>query len=142
MNTAITSKSMQPLEQAYRDMMRAQPTRDVFYLHNFMETLLRLDPESDGFAPRDVEAVEAAWGSYDVAILWHGGFVVRLRDGRRVYIESDAGGDWGHDAKVGVEMLTADRRYPNLPADHYQRLFGWDDAPIKELDEYLKRLAS
>src|SRR5260370_33743964 len=104
MTTTEVSKSVPQLEQAYRDMMRDKPMRDIFYLCNLMETLRRLDFQRDGFEPTDIEAVEAAWGSFDTDIFWNGGFVVRLRDGRVVYMESEAGkGDCEGDAIVRRE---------------------------------------
>ena len=107
-----------------------------------LQTLLRVDSRPDGFAPDDVEVAEAAWHSHgDDDILWDGGYVLRLRDGRRVYVESCSGqGDWADDATVTVELLAAGQPYPKLGANHYQTLFGWDDAP-EELAEFLKRLA-
>ena len=143
MTTDEVSKSAPPLEQAFRDMMRAKPMRDIFYLSNLMETLRRLDPQRDRFEPTDIEAVEAAWGSFDTDVFWNGGFVVRLRDGRRAYIESDAGkGDWEGDAEIRVEMMPASLRYPKPTDELHQSLFGWDDGPFEELEEYLTRLAA
>jgi hypothetical protein len=55
-------------------------------LFEFAEGLLYLDAQRDGFAGPDVESVEAMWGYADANFFWDGGYVVRLRDGRRAYI--------------------------------------------------------
>jgi len=89
----------------------------------------------------DIEAPEALWHAWaDTFILWEGGYVLRLKDGRRVYVESHSGeGDWAVDAKVTAEMLPADQRYPKLPDNHYQTMVGWSDS-VEELEDFLTRL--
>jgi len=136
------SKADTPVERVYHEMMKANPMRSIGYPYNFMQTLIRLEARPDGFAPSDVEAVEAAWHTYgDNDVLWEGGYVLRLRDGKRVYVESFSGrGDWADDAQVSIETLSAGQRYPELSTNHYQVLFGWDDAP-DALGEFLTRLA-
>lgn len=142
MSIIESGETVPPMEKAYHEMMAADPKRSIGYPYNFMQTLHRVASLEDGFAPADVEAAEAAWHSHgDDDILWEGGYVLRLRDGRRVYVESCSGqGDWADDATVSVEVLGHGQRYPELAASHYQTLFGWEDAP-KELAEFLERLA-
>ena len=137
------SKADTPMERVYHEMMKANPMRSIGYPYNFMQTLIRSESRSNGFAPTDVEAVEAAWHTRDDDdVLWEGGYVLRLRDGKRVYVESFSGrGDWADDAQVSIETLPAGQRYPELPQNHYQVMFGWDDAP-EELKEYLARLSA
>jgi hypothetical protein len=53
----------------------------------FAEAMTQLDPVRCGFGRNEVSAVEATWRCDDVDFYWCGGFVVRLRDGRRAYIE-------------------------------------------------------
>ncbi len=53
----------------------------------FSEALMQLDPIRCGFGMDEISAVEASWRFDDVGFYWNGGFVVRLRDGRRAYIE-------------------------------------------------------
>ena len=54
--------------------------------------------------------------------------MLRLKDGRRVYIESHYGeGDWMVDDKVTVEVLPA------------AQVIGWSES-VGELEEFLARL--
>jgi len=130
------------MEKAYGEMVKAKPIGGIHYPYNFMQTLLRIDSRRYGFAPGDIETVEALWSSYGEDILWEGGYVLRLRDGRRLYVESYSGaGDWADDASVAVEALAAGLRYPLLGKDHFQTLFGWQDSP-DEVNEFLARLAA
>jgi hypothetical protein len=57
-------------------------------LDGFVATIVRLETVKQGFDPADIAYVEGTWG-HDTALLpWKRGFVVWLRDGRRVRIES------------------------------------------------------
>jgi hypothetical protein len=135
--------SVDALEGAYQGMADTRSSRGVTYTYNFMQTLLRIDHGRHGFTVEDIEAPEALWHAWaDADVLWEGGYVLRLKDGRRVYVQSYSGeGDWMADAKVTAEMLPASRRYPKLPDDHYQTMFGWSES-VEELEEFLARLAA
>jgi hypothetical protein len=39
-------------------------------------------------------------------------------------------------------MMPASLRYPQPTDELYQSLFGWDDGPFEELNEYIARLAA
>ena len=57
----------------------------------FAEILVRLDRQRDGFDGNDVARVEAMWtADIEPDFAWTGGFVVALKDGRRVYVSGDA----------------------------------------------------
>ncbi len=53
----------------------------------FAQALLQLDPVHCGFGMDEVCFVEASWRFDDADFYWNGGFVVRLGDGRRAYID-------------------------------------------------------
>ena len=134
--------SAEALESAYQGVVSARPSRDGTNPYNFLQTLLRIDRGQHGFTAEDIEAPEVLWHAWaDVDVLWEGGYVLRLKDGRRVYVESYSGeGDWAADAKVTAAMLPADQRYPKLPDDHYQTMFGWSES-VEELEDFLTRLS-
>ena len=98
-----------------------------------------------GFGEHDLKAdsvvhVVRAWGDFE-RDAWAGGFVLELRDGRRVYLESWAdGAEWGPDSDASVIPMAADEELPKLASNHASRLYGWvKDLP--ELAEYLRRVA-
>jgi hypothetical protein len=62
--------------------------------------LLRLDAQRDGFAGPDVASVEAMWGYADANFFRTGGYVVRLRDGRRAYIEATSVPEFSEDGET------------------------------------------
>ncbi len=74
-----------------------------------------------------------AWGDFE-GETWAGGFVLELRDGRRVYAESYADGpDWGPDSCVSVVAVPTDSLLPKLPKDHDSQLYGWvEESPGAE----------
>jgi hypothetical protein len=118
-------------------------------LFEFAEVLLRLDAQRDGFAGPDVAIVEAMWGYADANFFWMGGYVVRLRDGRRAYIEGTSVPEFSEDGETYELEWTFDVRFlaekpyhsltPLQPSKH--RPHAWEEAPAS-LNELLKRLAS
>ena len=59
-------------------------------LDHFVQVLCRLDADRHGFGALDLLAVEGAWiGAAGEA--WSGGFVARLKDGRRAHVDGRAG---------------------------------------------------
>jgi hypothetical protein len=75
-----------------------------------------------------------------------GGYVVRLRDGRRFCIyyfvgdlppEMRPDDSVGHREGITVEALAADQRYPKL--DPEGTSFGWSDE-VEELNTFLERV--
>jgi hypothetical protein len=118
-------------------------------LFEFAESLLRLDAQRDGFASPDVESVEAMWGYADANFFWMGGYVVRLRDSRRAYIEGTSVPEFSEDGETYELKWTFDVRFladepyhsltPLQPSE--RRPYTWVEAPAS-LNELLEALAS
>jgi hypothetical protein len=124
--------------------------KSTLYGHNSASTLAVLEDAHDApFRWRDIAQVSAAWSSAGEDI-WRAGFVVKLHDGRRAYIDAflgvesgafeSVGGDEANEepASITVMWLKEGQRYPELGANHYQRLFGWSDEP--GLETFVTRL--
>jgi hypothetical protein len=118
-------------------------------LFEFAEGLLYLDAQRDGFAGPDVETVEAMWGYADANFFWDGGYVVRLRDGRRAYIGGTSVPEFSADGETyelqwtfDVRFLADEPYYSLMPFQPNRRSpFSWEEAP-ESLNEFLNRLAS
>jgi hypothetical protein len=118
-------------------------------LCEFAEGLLQLDTQRDGFAGPDVASVEAKWGYADANFYGCGGYVVRLRDGRRAYIEGTSVPEFSKDGETYELQWTFDVRF--LGDEPYHSLtplqpsrrspFPWEEAP-ESLNEFLNRLAA
>jgi hypothetical protein len=113
------------------------------FLREFIETLRRIDEEVHGIAAEDIETVELAFGYSDLMDeFWAGGFIVRLRDGRRAFLGSSYGpGGWKSSDKPTVEMVVAD-----LPRSEFKpewlpdkRGDAWEENP-NGINEFLKSL--
>ncbi len=123
----------------------ASPGLSMLYLSGLTETLALIDrentlePGSHNLNVRSIARVLRAWGDFE-GETWAGGFVVELRDGRRVYAERYADGpDWGPDSCVSVVALPTNSLLPKLPKNHDSQVYGWvEDLP--ELSDYLRRL--
>ena len=124
------------------EMNAEKPLRiDLFYLANFAETLhlLAAKPNVHALLPDEIARVVKAWGDYE-SDAWSGGFVLDLKDGRRVYIESLADGlEWGPASSVSVAPMEAGDTLPKLPSHHPSELYGWAEGP-SGLADYLARL--
>ncbi len=124
------------------EMNAERPLRiDLFYLANFAETLHLLAAKRDVHAllPDEIVCVVKAWGDCE-ADAWAGGFMVDLKDGRRIYIESLADGlEWGPASTVSVTPMEVGDALPKLPSHHPSQLYGWAEEP-SELADYLARL--
>jgi len=116
-------------------------------LYEFAESLMRLDVQRDGFTGSDVTSVEAMWRYADANFYWCGGYVVRLRDGRRAYIEGTSVPEFSEDGETyelewsfDVRFL-ADQPYHSLTPLQLceSRPYRWEEAPAS-LNELLKRL--
>ena len=59
-------------------------------LDHFVQVLCRLDTGRHGFGAIDLLAVEAAWIGA-LGETWSGGFVARLKDGKRAHVDGRAG---------------------------------------------------
>jgi hypothetical protein len=125
------------------EMNAERPLRiDLFYLANFAETLHLLAEKRGVHAllPDEIVRVIKAWGDYE-SDAWSGGFVVDLKDGRRIYIESQGDGlEWGPASSVSVAPMEVGDTLPKLPEHHPSELYGWAEGP-SELADYLARLA-
>jgi hypothetical protein len=118
-------------------------------LFEFAEILQRLDAQRDGFAGPDVAIVEAMWGYADANFFWMGGYVVRLRDGRRAYIEGTSAPEFSEDGETYELEWSFDVRFLGDEPYHSltplqpsrQRPYLWEEAP-ESLNELLNRLAS
>jgi hypothetical protein len=118
-------------------------------LFEFAEGLMHLDTQRDGFAGPDVASVEAKWGYADANFYWCGGYVVRLRDGRRAYIEGTSVPEFSEDGETYELQWTFDVRFladepyhsltPLQSSEH--RPYTWEEAPAS-LNEFLNRLAA
>jgi len=108
----------------------------------FDEALRILGHADWDLSPCDIALVEAFWAanSFDVAAA---GFVLRLRDGRRAYLDvwiEQAREEDAPPAKVEIEleMLAAGQRYPHFPSDA-DPVGGWQD-DIEPLNALLRRI--
>ena len=59
-------------------------------LDHFVQVLCRLDADRHGFGALDLLAVEGAWVGA-AGETWSGGFVARLKDGKRAHVDGRAG---------------------------------------------------
>ena len=85
--------------------------------YEFGHALHVLDADTHDFSRSDIEHVECFWTFGDM----HGssaGFVLRLRDGRRVYLDflHWHGFEQDEDFRIEVEFLSRDQVHPAPPA--------------------------
>jgi hypothetical protein len=116
----------------------------------FAEAMAQLDPVRCGFGRNEVSAVEASWRCDDVDFYWYGGFVVRLRDGRRAYIEGSRAPVYDErdpnrrptpcTGKFDAWLIPDQPVHSLTPLQALQPV-SWDEAP-ERLNEFLKRSAS
>jgi hypothetical protein len=101
----------------------ASPGLNMLYLSGLAETFALIDAEN-GLEPgshnlnvRSIARVMRAWGDFE-GETWAGGFVLELRDGRRVYVESYADGP-----DLGTWLLRVSRggTYSQPPCRSCQR---------------------
>ncbi len=114
---------------------------DGAYLDHFVQILCRLDAARHGFSVDDLQAIEAAWidGAGET---WSGGFVARLKDGRRAHADGRAGGShWSEDADVEAGLLTASAPLPELGARHGWQGHAWDEGVARSLGALLENSA-
>jgi len=77
--------------QAWTAMSNPGGETSFVFLHEFIETVLSLDADTHPhtFAAQDVAAIEASWRYVGPEYCWAGGFLLRLRDGRRAYLATE-----------------------------------------------------
>lgn len=101
--------------QAWNAMAHPGEKTSIVLLNEFIEAVLGLDAETHthNFAARDIVAVEAFWRYSGPEYCWAGGFLLRLRDGRRAYLATECapGGDWEGTGSLKIEMLSKDTPY-------------------------------
>jgi hypothetical protein len=109
-------------------------------LDHFVQVLCRLDAERHGFAAIDLLAVEGAWISAP-GEAWSGGFVARLKGGKRAHVDGRAGqSHWSDDdSDVEAGLLGDGERHPELGRRHGWQGHAWDDAMARRLNELLDR---
>lgn len=102
--------------------------------YDFSETL-----SGSGIFREEVASVEAAWGRVGDGNEWEGGFVLSMRDGRRLYISGwcDYTG-WGCQDGTTLVELGGDDQLPSNPASEYaDPPSDWDMAPA-DLQRYIE----
>jgi len=108
-------------------------------LDHFVQMLCRLDVDRHGFGAIDLLAIEGAWiGAAGEA--WSGGFVARLKDGRRVHVDGRAGcSHWSEDSDIAAGLLDGNEPHPELGARHGWQGHAWDNTTARRLNELLDR---
>jgi hypothetical protein len=115
---------------------------DGTHLDHFVQVLCRLDAARHGFAVADLAAVEAAWVS-ETRDGWSGGFVARLRDGRRGYADGWAGpSHWTEESDIEAGLLDASQSVPEPAARHGWQDHAWDERVARSLNALLDRRAT
>lgn len=110
-------------------------------LDHFVQVLCRLHAERHGFGAIDLLAVEAAWIGA-AGETWSGGFVARLKDGRRVHVDGCAGqSHWSEeDSDIQASLLKDGEQHRELGARDGWQGHAWDDAVARRLNELLDRV--
>lgn len=98
-----------------------------FTAYDFSESVA----QADGFGLDDIKECIAAWGYHGDYAEWHGGFLLRLNDGRLAYIEGwcDTTG-WG--CQDGCETRFIDSVPTDLNElliDGYRENIDWSPEP-------------
>lgn len=114
---------------------------DGTHLDHFIQVLCRLDGRRHSFALDDLHAVECAWtGEAEGA--WRGGFVARLKDGRRAHVDGRAGGSyWAEDSDIETGLLHNGEAHPEPSERHGWQDQAWRDELADMLNALLDRLA-
>jgi len=121
--------------QASQEIASSERTTSFRFFPEFIETVLCLDPDVHGFTGPDIATVEVCWGARGVKFHWAGGFIVKLRDGRRAYLASDCATseDWEGAGSIEVEMLTEDAASHIIAS---LQSMAWEEPPVC-LNEFL-----
>ncbi|MCX7365593.1 MAG: hypothetical protein NTV97_27735 [Alphaproteobacteria bacterium] len=94
-------------------------------LYELGHVLHVLDAGVDGFSRSDIERVECFW---DFGDMHHSeaGFVLGLRDGRRVYVDFRHwhGFEQDEDFRIEIEFLSDGQAYPGFSSPH-EPVGGW-----------------
>jgi hypothetical protein len=74
---------------------------------------------------------------------WSGGFVTRLRDGRRAHADGRAGwSTWSENSDVDAGLLDPGQSHPELDARHGWQGHAWNEDLARKLNEFLGKLAA
>jgi hypothetical protein len=119
--------------QAWTAMSNPGGETSFVFLHEFIETVLSLDVDTHphSFAAQDVAAIEASWRYVGPEYCWAGGFLLRLRDGRRAYLATECapGGDWESSGSLKIEMVAKDAPYHSVTP---LQPTAWHTIPVSE----------
>ena len=109
-------------------------------LDHFVQALCRLDADRHGFGASDLLVVEAAWIGA-AGETWSGGFVARLKDGKRAHVDGRAGhSHWSdEDSDIEAGLLDGSEQHPEPGGWHGWQDHAWDDAMGRRLNELLNR---
>ena len=103
---------------------------------DYLKSLATL-PEA-AFGITDISQVVSAWQDHEDEV-WHGGFIVDLRSGLRIYIESyEDERPEGPRLCARVRELEPHEGFEDFPESHKVKLYGWTKQP-PELNELLSR---
>jgi hypothetical protein len=109
-------------------------------LYELNEALHVLGRSTSGARPADIAQVEAFWCAVGMDFS-SGGYVLRLHDGRRAYLDVwiERERDEGTPPKVEIELdaLAAGQRYPHFPSAA-DPVGGWRD-DVQPLNDFLHR---
>lgn len=115
---------------------------DGTHLDHFVQILCRLDNTRHGFAVDDLQAIESAWVG-EAGEFWSGGFVVRLKDGRRAHVDGRAGeSHWSEDSDIEAGFLDTGEPHPELGARYGWHEHAWSEGLARGLNEFLGRFAA
>jgi len=109
-------------------------------LDHFVQVLCRLDIDRHGFGATDLLAVEGAWIGA-AGETWSGGFVARLKDGKRAHVDGRAGhSHWSdEDSDIKAGLLEGGEQHPELGGRHGWQGHAWDNVMARRLNELLDR---
>ena len=109
-------------------------------LDHFVQVLCRLDIDRHGFGATDLLAVEGAWIGA-AGETWSGGFVARLKDGKRAHVDGHAGhSHWSdEDSDIKAGLLEGGEQHPELGGRHGWQGHAWDNVMARRLNELLDR---
>jgi hypothetical protein len=107
-------------------------------LKPFALTLNLLRPAEHGFSARDVAHVEAQW-AYLGRDHFTGGYVLRLRASRRLYLEFLVGSEPlpERSRSISVRSLAPDEVLPQL--DRPKETVMWNNE-VEKLNEFIERI--
>ncbi len=102
--------------QAWTAMSNPGGETSFVFLHEFIEAVLGLDADPHPFVAQDISAIEASWRYAGPEYCWAGGFLLRLRDGRRAYVATECapGADWESSGSLKIEVLAKDTPYHSV----------------------------